>query len=110
MTDEPKTHKGEVMPLLKQPDGTMHGLYREGETVTPGMFVPVKEGEPLMPGRSLMSMKPREDSPILDAERFEVEGDGGRGIGHKGPARANSRAYNEGYDRIQWGSQTVGEA
>lgn len=110
MTDEKtKTDKGVLYPTRVEPDGKIHGVMAEpGASPQPGVFVPLKEGQPIM--GPTVRLSPRDPFPTLNVEREELEGESDteptEGFGK---TWGSTSEYRDGWDRI-WGPKNTPEA
>ena len=98
MSDEPKVTKGTVMPLAVTPGGGLIATYKGEDGVHIRHYTPHKEGAPIL--NDVTYFSPMEGTPYLEAETHHIS---------NGPAKVNSRAYCENYDRI-FGKVTPAEA
>jgi hypothetical protein len=105
------TRKGVLLPLQHNGQGGIRGIYKDDKGVSLREFRPVEEGKPIM--GELAKLTPREESRLMDAEIMSLPSTPvapTSTTGHEGPAKVNSEAYRQGYDRIFGKKQTTGEA
>lgn len=102
--DNTNTRKGVLLPMQISDKGGIRGMYIDEHGIQPRQLSPVKPGEPIMTDE-VVSLSKREGTPFLDAEVTTL-GCGGMApmeaseTGHDGPCRVNSKAYQNGWERI----------
>lgn len=104
-----ESKKALILPLASNPSGGIRGLVFDQDGIRGAEFQPISEGQPIM--GEYVEISPREGSPLLNAEFNRLPGvpSAPRTEGRKGPAKVNSRAYTEGWERI-FGKKTEAEA
>jgi hypothetical protein len=104
--------KATVLPLGATPEGVVAGAVRHEDTVSLGVFRPLREGQPVLDPSRVCELADQPGTPFLEAtfpfaeepEPAELAQTGG----HKGPARVSSAAYHAAWERIFGGPR--GEA
>lgn len=86
----PKSTKGLVMPLEVTSQGSLKGLYIGEDGVAIKQYNVIPEGCPIVGDVSILTAS--SGSPLLREETIHT--------GRSGPAKVNSDAYREGWDRI----------
>jgi len=108
------TTKAIVLPLAHNANGDVRGLVLDETGIRGAEFRRIEDGKPIM--GEYVELKGREGSPLVDAEFHKLPGsvvppapEEVKAQG-RGPARVNSNAYREGYDRIFGRKDPIGEA
>jgi hypothetical protein len=102
--DASDTKKALVLPIAHNEKGDFRGLVLDENGVRPSEFRRIEEGKPII--GDFVSVTPREGSHLLDAEFTRMPGSPrppegeARPVPHQGPAKVNSRAYCDGWERI----------
>lgn len=104
---------GTVLPIGKTDEGHMRCLVKRGDEVQPMTFVHAKEGQPMMtpeyavvsdmPGTPFLSAE-FHDNPVLPKVKVDASA-----ADRDGPARVNSQAFRDGWDRIFGHKAVAGE-
>jgi len=99
-----KTRKGVLLPLQTSDQGTIRGLFVDGNGVESHELRPLMDGESINTDE-VIALSQRPGTPYLDAEITSL-GCGGAPTsehaptGHDGPCKANSEEFREGWGRI----------
>ena len=102
--------KATVLPLGATPEGVVAGAVRHEDTVSLGVFRPLREGQPVLDPSGVCELADQPGTPFLEATFpfAEEEPEPAAPSAHKGPARVSSAAYHAAWDRIFGGPR--GEA
>jgi hypothetical protein len=119
--------KATLLPLRRDEDGRLDAVIgRDDGSLALGRFSPMAEGRPIHDLARVAEVSPREGSLLLDATfpfaEAEVEAEAAPeadsdpaaaeeepAVGRKGPARVNSAAYRDAWERI-FGRKPAGDA
>jgi len=102
LADDEQCGEGDVVRLGPVIHGTRMGLrHRADHKREPVAVLPLKEGVPLSRGELVAFRRPGTD--LFEVEEISL-------TQTKGPAKANSAAFRQGWGRIFGGKATVGEA
>ena len=108
MSDD-TSKKATVLPLMHNDKGDFRGLVLDSNGIRAAEFRKLEDGKPIM--GEFVEMTPRDGSPLLNAEFTRLPGMPSRPTeSRKGPAKVNSRAYTDGWDRIFGKKADLGEA
>ena len=84
------------------PDGSALAVLRqraEGAPVEAGVVRPLQDGQPIV--GEVVRLKPRQETPLLcDVEVALASPRGATASPRKGPAKVNSSAYKDGWERV----------
>jgi len=115
MADSDDKKTGVILPLGRSPDGGLLAAVSRDGVVSTVNFVPVGEGKPIqtpeyavirdMPGTPYLSAE-FSPNPGIPTVATPAAVESARG----GPAKVNSQAYRDGWDRIFGRKAPTGEA